>query len=754
MEFSLSSSSPAAKFNKQAAIELFVISLVSLFFELTVIRWLSSEIRIFAYFKNIPLMACLFGLGLGMALGGNKRDISRWFPCGLLAIVALICMAQPLHLVHISFINPMENYLIGDFIQKTQEVDSPLRRLKLFVPGLVMLVGVFYLIVFVFACIGQRLGALFKLFPPLIGYNINVWASLIGILAFTAVSFVSLPPPMWLSIGVLICAYYYRRPMQLGAFALAIIMSFCMSKNDVLWSPYYRISLDKCIYEGDATHPPFEYGYNVNVNYDTIEGAYNNNPAVLAKLSDAQRKATADYYNTPYLALGDKPRSVLILAAGTGNDVAAALRHGAIDVDAVEIDPTILQLGRKLHPEHPYDDPRVHPFVDDARAYLRRCKKKYDLIVFGYLDSHSAFSSMSSLRLDNYVYTRESFNDAGKLLKPNGVMSVTFYYLAWWQLARVYHSLVDGYGSTPMGVYSPSGNGPTFLVGPGLDKAQIEKCGLKPFIIAQAAKEFGFNESEWVKVVPTTDDWPYLFLREPGVSWTYGIGLLMTLMMGWRLVGRCFGRFATDAPGKMMFCLGAAFMLLETKSIIQMGLIAGTTWIVNSTVIAAVLLMILLANMLQMKCNFQNFKILFGFLFATLLINFLIPVSSLNALPPESRLFAGGLLLGAPFFFAAIIFAVTFSKMKDPSLALGMNLLGTLVGGALEYLSLATGTNALNGLAMLLYGAAFYYSRNIGAAPAAEGSVASAEASITVAASDAGEGAGEATQDATKPPLD
>jgi hypothetical protein len=188
---------------------------------------------------------------------------------------------------------------------------------------------------------------------------------------------------------------------------------------------------------------------------------------------------------------------------------------------------------------------------------------------------------------------------------------------------------------------------------------------------------------------------------------------MMTLMLGWSLVGRCFGKFATDAPGKVMFFLGAAFMLVETKSIVQMGLIAGTTWLVNSTVIAAVLLMILFANMLQMKCNFKNFKVLFAFLFGTLIMNYIIPVSSLNALAAESRLFAGGLLLGAPFFFAAIIFAAAFSRMKDPSKALGMNLLGTLFGGALEYLSLATGTNALNGLAILLYAIAFFYSDKI-----------------------------------------
>ena len=117
------------------------------------------------------------------------------------------------------------------------------------------------------------------------------------------------------------------------------------------------------------------------------------------------------YYELVYRIV-PHPQSVLILGAGTGNDVAGALRHGAKDVDAVEIDPVILEIGRRDHPEHPYDSPRVTVYVDDARAFLKKTKKKYDLIIFGYLDSAILLSSFSSLRLDNYVYTVESFQNA------------------------------------------------------------------------------------------------------------------------------------------------------------------------------------------------------------------------------------------------------------------------------------------------------------------------------------------------------
>ena len=73
-------------------------------------------------------------------------------------------------------------------------------------------------------------------------------------------------------------------------------------------------------------------------------------------------------YDLPYAFA--QPRRVLVVGAGMGNDVAAALRHGAQQVDAVEIDPAILALGSELHPESPYRSPRVRLINEDARAFL------------------------------------------------------------------------------------------------------------------------------------------------------------------------------------------------------------------------------------------------------------------------------------------------------------------------------------------------------------------------------------------------
>src|SRR5438046_1010975 len=44
---------------------IFLISALGLFLELLLIRWVSTEIRIFAYLQNTVLVVCFLGLGMG-----------------------------------------------------------------------------------------------------------------------------------------------------------------------------------------------------------------------------------------------------------------------------------------------------------------------------------------------------------------------------------------------------------------------------------------------------------------------------------------------------------------------------------------------------------------------------------------------------------------------------------------------------------------------------------------------------------------
>lgn len=654
-------------------------------------------------------MACLFGLGLGLALSNSKKNLGWIMPCGLLILSMLISFAEPLHLVHVSFTNPAEYYLIGASAGAFQEKSSFFHRLVQIVPALVVLIGTFYLIVATFASIGQQLGRFFDRFEPLVAYSINIAGSLAGISLFVIMSFLSLKPEIWLGVTAILSLCFWHKGWQIAAFAGCIAVALLTSQPGVIWSPYYRIHVEKVVAPADGKWPPFFYGYELKVNHDTIEGAVDNSPQRVANLSPAQRAGLQDHYDQLYELIGSKPRSVLVLAAGAGNDLAAALRHQAYDIDAVEIDPVILKLGRQLHPEKPYDNPAVHVIVDDARVYLKQSKKKYDLVDFSLLDSHSAFSSMSSIRLDNYVYTVQSFQEAAKLLKPDGIMAVTFFSTASWQDTRLFKTLTEALGYEPIGVYSVNTKALTFLTGPGVDRSRIGSLKFKRFDKEETRKLDAQELADWDQISPTTDDWPFLFLRRREMTLTYAAGLILTLCLGWRLVRACFGQYTTDASGRTMFYLGAGFMLVEVKSISQMGLLAGTTWLVNSTVIAAIMLMILIANCCQLKFRTENLKPVYAALALSLIGSYFTPLATLNQMPMFERLSVGGLILALPICFASWIFAATFSKIKSPHNALGMNLLGTLFGGVLEYTSMILGISAMNLVAVGLYALAFYY---------------------------------------------
>src|SRR5260370_42060302 len=100
-------------------------------------------------------------------------------------------------------------------------------------------------------------------------------------------------------------------------------------------------------------------------------------------------------------------RDVLIIGAGWGTDVAHALRFGASQIDAVEIDPVIQDIGRHYHPDHPYQDPRVIPHLDDGRHFLRTTDRKFDLVIYALVDSLILRAGCATMRLTSYIRTEQ-----------------------------------------------------------------------------------------------------------------------------------------------------------------------------------------------------------------------------------------------------------------------------------------------------------------------------------------------------------
>jgi SAM-dependent methyltransferase len=399
-------------------------------------------------------------------------------------------------------------------------------------------------------------------------------------------------------------------------------------------------------------------------------------------------------YDLPY-RLVPHPGRVLVVGAGTGNDVAAALRHGAAHVDAVEIDPTILGLGRTYHPERPYDSAQVTVYVNDARAFFKRTRQRYDLIVFGYLDSHTLLTSMSSVRLDNYVYTLESFREARHLLLENGTVVLAFGSGHTFLSDRLFATLAVAFGAPPRAYFTGyDASGVVFVEGGGRESNAIVD-------FPEISKQL---EARQASTLLATDHWPFLYLKSRTVPISILGVLVLFLCFAIGLLQRNFSlRRLADRQGLHLFFLGAGFMLLETKGVTELSLLFGSTWIVNAVVIAAFLMMGLLANSLVMLRPISR-RLAYSALFLLLGAGMFLPYSLLDALPGTEKVFAAAVLVGLPVFFSGLVFSRSFRDVAHPAQGLGINLLGAVVGGALENLVMIGGTPILGVLAVALYG--------------------------------------------------
>jgi SAM-dependent methyltransferase len=210
------------------------------------------------------------------------------------------------------------------------------------------------------------------------------------------------------------------------------------SVQNAIFSPYNRILLMQ-----DKT----KLSLNLEVNRDFHQYLHNLSDARLAdpSLSDEDielLKSIRNLYNLPFVVNANRG-SALVVGAGTGNDVQAALRNGYKHIESIDIDGRIIALGRAHHPEKPYANQAVTAVVDDARSYFEKHpERKFDVVCYGFLDSHAMSSSMSTLRLDNYVYTEEGLRAAWKRVGENGHLTLAISCIAGpWFFERLYWTL-------------------------------------------------------------------------------------------------------------------------------------------------------------------------------------------------------------------------------------------------------------------------------------------------------------------------
>jgi SAM-dependent methyltransferase len=686
--------------------QLALVSVLGLFLELLMIRWISSQIPVFAYFKNFVLIACFLGFGLGCYLA--RRRISL-----LPLIMPLVTLAVVIHVPGLRQLLGWLPYFIGP----TSEVNIwgvpnlPVGTgLILFFGAVCVIVPLFSIVAFAFIPIGQLVGWFLENAPNgIFGYTVNVLASLAGIALYTLLCFLFQPPAVWfLLAGGMLVLLFWRLPRLRRASAVALLICVALAsigegKNSkVYWSPYQKLTLTPVRVNGETV------SYSLETNGGWYQQIFNLSPAFVAAHTQLFRGRPIEWnaYNVPY-RFYPRPPAVLVLGAGTGNDVAAALRNGAGSVTAVEIDPLILKLGRRLHFEKPYSSPRVRVVVNDARSYVQNTNARFDLIVFSLLDSHTTSSYYSNIRIDNYVYTVEALRAARRLLEPDGVFMIKFDVTTPWIAGRLRSLCETVFGRPPLELQT-SESGSSLTTTPGRffitgSEARIAGAMADPAVAAYVQSHQNFKISS---AALTTDDWPYFYQREPGLPFAVlVISLVLVLLCG--LFLRQTGTAVRSLRWHFFF-LGGGFLLLEAQIISKMALLFGTTWVVNSIVIAALLLLIVAANFLVAWRPRIPVTVGYAGIFLTIAVGYLVPLEKFFFFTSLwVKAVAATAVLCAPVLFAGIVFIRSFAREGFRGEALGSNLLGALVGGMLESLSMWTGIRSLLLLAAVLYAASW-----------------------------------------------
>lgn len=654
--------------------------------ELAVIRWTSSQIRIFAYFNNLVLIGAFLGMGFGVALGRRYGGLLHGTLPALLLLSIPLAFSEPLGLVHMAFPDK------GVFLWGAETLRGGAFQ---YLRNLVIFILLFELIVFVFLLAGTAVGRLFSELPPLRAYSFDLAGSLVGILGFTAATQFNAGPPVWLLIGGLPFVWLSRKPISLVCLVAVVGLGW-YSVGEAVYSPYNRIDIQTG-----------QRSYVLEVNRDFHQYMHDLSDRALTDTTRPAEKLQEslflrDTYDLPFQVNTHRGQA-LIVGSGTGNDVQAALRNGYRKVFSVDIDGEIIALGKRLHPEKPYGDQRVVPVVNDARAFFEQYRgEPFDHICYGLLDSHAMFSAMSSLRLDNYVYTEEGIRAAWEHLSPQGHLSISFSIFAGkWISDRLFWTITKATGQKPVAVYHGMHYGATYVVAPQMDKLALTRLKGYPRLTPERD----------IKAVRTTsDDWPFLYIRPGHIPWGYMLVLGTILIIAAATTPLAFGRKAlTSDFDPVLFFMGAAFLLIETRGVTSLSLVFGSTWIVNSAIFAGILITVLGANLCVARFRFQNALPWFCGLFLALLLLWRFDTAWLNQFSLFSRGLIGGLANALPIGFAGIIVSISLARSFNPTAALGSNLLGSVVGGCLEYFSMYIGLRALVLLAMVLCLAALYH---------------------------------------------
>jgi SAM-dependent methyltransferase len=241
-----------------------------------------------------------------------------------------------------------------------------------------------------------------------------------GSLGLAAAVFTVWLPPSWTALGPHMSQYKgLRMALEVPNARVVEERSSPLGLLTVVESPTIPFRYAPGLSLANTQEPPAQLAVFTDGDSITAITTYGGDPAAVAYLD---RTAAA----LPYRIL-ERPR-VLILGAGGGDQVLLALRAGGGTVDAVEVNPQMIDLARNRFADFVggiFSRPNVHLHLAEARAFAATTGERYDLIQMPLLDSFSAAAAGVQSMHENYTYTIEAMRDYLAVLRPDGVVAIT-----------------------------------------------------------------------------------------------------------------------------------------------------------------------------------------------------------------------------------------------------------------------------------------------------------------------------------------
>lgn len=692
----------------QPALKMSVVILagLTLFLELVLIRWQTGLFPVFALYKNFILLACFCGIGLGYALSRNRP---------LFYVASMPLMAMTILMM------VLLRYGSGGFLLlllQSPDIETGILRIMLpdmgsivnaflYLPTLLLLSGAFVLNVLILIPVSQFCGVLMdRIEKPLASYGCNLLGSIGGVVLLFVLSLFWGGPVIWFGLSIAVLLWYQMYSVdarQAGLVSAAIIITVLAWPVSPLvqniYSPYQLIQ--KTAQEDSG------------LTWLLASGSYHQHAHNLSLEKMQHGEHSFGFFELAYNNAPSLDR-VLIMGAGIGNDVAAALKAGAKTVDAVEIDPAIIEIGRITHPENPYQDERVNAITDDGRGFVRSTDNKYDLITYGLQDTTIVMSLGTNVRFDTYLFTKEGLFDSYSRLNPGGIMSVAYMFpdetIIDNKIYRILKRLPEA--SDPVvvsriedfdGLFYVN-----FMVRKGVEfsipPSYIKRHNLEDISHDYQSEDQQIGQGE---LQLPTDDWPFFLMEEKTFPFNYVMSSFLILFLSLMIVRKMLPARALSRSLMPYFFLGAGFMLIETKAIAELALLFGNTWQVIAITIIGVLTMAYLANLFVARTARQFLVLSYIGLFGVIAVGFFVFIT--GGLPYQSltdKLLAIALLV-SPLFFSGIIFSTLLKQTEDISGAMAYNIMGAMLGGLLEYSAMRFGFSSLYLIGLAVYGVAW-----------------------------------------------